>query len=245
MIKKLLSRLRGTAKQDRIRHKFPEITDDEVAIISRYRELTMTGLERQWALIGALRYLNRGGIAGDVVECGVWRGGNMMMARHLGRQSGVERDYYLFDTFTGMSEPTKEDVSHHGEAASVTFEQKQRPDHVDWCYASLEDVRANFSAAGLLDERVKFIKGKVEDTLRVEANVPKQIALLRLDTDFYESTRIELEVLYPRLVKGGVLIIDDYGYWKGAQQAVDEYFRDRNVLLMRIDRDARITIKQQ
>jgi O-methyltransferase len=84
----------------------------------------------------------------------------------------------------------------------------------------------------------------VEDT--IPASVPEQIALLRLDTDWYESTKCELEILFPRLVKGGVIIIDDYGCWQGARKAVDEYFNKNNIaiLLNRMDDTGRIGIKQ-
>jgi O-methyltransferase len=85
------------------------------------------------------------------------------------------------------------------------------------------------------------VKGKVEDT--IPANIPERIALLRLDTDFYRSTRHELEHLYPRLERGGVLIIDDYGAYVGARQATDEYFASRPFLLNRIDEHVRCGVK--
>jgi len=107
----------------------------------------------------------------------------------------------------------------------------------------LEEVRHNLSNVGYPDDRIKLVKGLVEATLPNKA--PSKIALLRLDTDWYESTRHELIHLYPRLAQRGVLIIDDYGHWEGAQKAVDEYIRDNNlpVLLNRIDYTGRIAIK--
>ena len=92
--------------------------------------------------------------------------------------------------------------------------------------------------------RVEFVQGRVENTLPAAA--PPEIAVLRLDTDWYESTRHELEHLYPRLVDGGVLIVDDYGYWQGARQAVDEYFGETGeaILLNRIDDTGRIAVKR-
>ena len=89
---------------------------------------------------------------------------------------------------------------------------------------------------------IKFIEGEVEKTLLYEENLPKKISILRLDTDFYSSTKKELEILYPRLVSGGVCIIDDYGYWKGARQAVDEYFGDQKWLHV-VDQTCRYLIK--
>jgi O-methyltransferase len=108
------------------------------------------------------------------------------------------------------------------------FNELQRDSHNDWCYASLDDVKANFRNAGLLDDNIIFVQGDVAVTLEVPNNLPERIATLRLDTDWYESTKKELQILYPRLSVGGVLIIDDYGYWAGAREAVDEYFKGCN-----------------
>jgi O-methyltransferase len=102
-----------------------------------------------------------------------------------------------------------------------TFKELQRDSHNDWCYASLDDVKANFRNAGLLNDNIMFIQGDVAVTLEV-------LAALRLDTDWYESTKKELEFLYPRLSVGGVLLVDDYGHWAGAREAVDEYFKRYN-----------------
>ena len=104
--------------------------------------------------------------------------------------------------------------------------------------------RGQSDAGGDCLPRVEFVQGRVENTLPAAA--PPEIALLRLDTDWYESTRHELEHLYPRLVDGGVLIVDDYGYWQGARQAVDEYFGETGeaILLNRIDDTGRIAVKR-
>jgi O-methyltransferase len=243
MIKALLRKIRPrhAPRLDRV---IPEISPAETALLERFSAYTMTSVERQWAVIRAIAYLNANRIPGDIVECGVWRGGNMLIAKEMSKGSPLARKFYLYDTFTGMSAPTEADVSLSGELADKTFRERQRSDHTDWVYASLDDVRGNFRDAGLLDEQVVFIKGKVEDTLREEANLPKTIALLRLDTDFYESTKAELEVLYPRLVPGGVMIVDDYGHWQGARKAVDEYFRDAHPLLIRVDYTARLMVKR-
>jgi hypothetical protein len=243
MIKALLRKI-WPRRAPQLERVIPEISPAEKALFQRFSAYTMTGPERQWALTSAIAYLNANRIAGDIVECGVWRGGNMLIAKALCKGSPLARRFYLYDTFTGMSAPTETDVTWLGQPAEKTFRERQRSDHTDWSYASLDDVRGNFRKAGLLDEQVVFIKGKVEDTLRVGVNLPKAIALLRLDTDFYESTKAELETLYPRLVSGGVIIIDDYGAWRGARKAVDEYFRDAHPLLIRIDFTARLMVKR-
>jgi O-methyltransferase len=243
MFKALLRKLRPP-RPPRLDRVIPEISPAQAALLERFSAYTMTSVERQWALVGAIDYLNANRIPGDIVECGVWRGGNMLIAKELCKGAPLPRKFYLYDTFTGMAAPTGADVTMSGEPAEKTFRARERADYTDWVYASLDDVRGNFRDAGLLDDAAVFVKGKVEDTLRDAANLPGAIALLRLDTDFYESTKAELETLYPRLVPGGVLIVDDYGHWQGARKAVDEYFRDAHPLLIRIDYTARLMVKR-
>lgn len=232
----------GREIQRRGAARFPEATPEELELIEKYSPYTMTGETAQWALLRAVRYLDDRRIPGDLVECGVWRGGNLMMVKEFRQKSSVPRRYFLFDTFAGMTAPTAADVGEHGEAASHIFDRRQKEGYNAWAYASLEEVTANFREHGLLDETVVFRKGPVETTLR-EAELPERVALLRLDTDWYESTRVELEVLYPRLSPGGVLIIDDYGSWEGARKATDEYFSRRPLLLNAVDKACRIAVK--
>jgi hypothetical protein len=116
-------------------------------------------------------------------------------------------------------------------------------DHNEWFYSPLDEVQANMRRTGLAPERFEFVRGRVEDT--IPARLPERIALLRLDTDWYESTRHELIHLFPLLEPGGVLIVDDYGAWEGARRAVDEYFDETGtkILLSRIDETGRIGVK--
>lgn len=183
--------------------------------------------------------LDRRGIEGDFVECGVLRGGHMLLSKAYERARSMQkRNYWLFDTFDGMPPPGKHDFKYSGEHASVSREQKGP----NWCRATLETVQHNFVSRGLLDDRVTFVKGMVEKTLRDTSNIPDRISFLRLDTDFYESTKIEMEVLYPLLVPGGVLVIDDYGFWRGSKRAVDEYFGSEPKFQV-IDSPARMMVK--
>jgi O-methyltransferase len=222
----------------------PDATARDLDTIRRVRAYTMTSAERQWALINAVRYVVQARVAGDIVECGVWRGGAAMAAALtlLGEGAG-DRRLWLYDTFAGMTEPAPDS---DGSAAVDEWRQHRRRDgESDWCRASLEDVRANMELTGYPAEHVRYVKGSIEETLRDPMNIPDRIAVLRLDTDWYESTRIELEKLYPRLAAGGVLIIDDYGYWQGARKAVDEFFAAgvAPILLNRIDETGRIGVK--
>lgn len=213
-------------------------------IIDRVKPYTMTSDQRLAALCDAVEYIVHRGIPGSIVECGVWKGGSSMAAAECLHSLGdIGRDIYLYDTFEGMSEPTEFDKEiNSGKSAEEMMASSTREDLV-WAYSSLDEVRSNLSKIKYPQEKIHFIKGKVEDT--IPATIPSQISLLRLDTDWYESTKHELENLFPLLSPGGVLIIDDYGHWDGARRAVDEYFSaaDRRVLLSRVDYTGRMTIK--
>jgi O-methyltransferase len=204
----------------------------------------MTSQERISALCHAVRYIERSNIPGDIVECGVWRGGSMMAAAlTLLAEGRSSRTLHLFDTFEGMPPPTSVDRSlESGELASKLLDEADRSSDL-WAYAAIEDVRDNLASVGYPQANIRFVKGDVQNTIPAEA--PSTIALLRLDTDWYESTKHELRQLFPRLSLGGVLIIDDYGYWDGARKAVDEYVSSNNVpiLLNRIDGTGRIAVK--
>jgi O-methyltransferase len=213
--------------------------------IAAVKPFTLTSVSRVGALCEAVRYLAGTGVQGAVVECGVWRGGSMMaVARTLLQCGDTSRHLYLFDTFQGMTAPTGKDVTFLGDSATrlLEVEAPADPESV-WCIASLQEVRRNMQTTGYPSACVHYVEGRVEDT--IPAQMPDSIALLRLDTDWYESTRHELEHLYPRLVKGGVLVLDDYGHWQGARQAVDEYFAHAGgrPLLHRIDYSGRLAIK--
>lgn len=220
----------------------PDFTAEEKAIIAKCLPFTMTSVERMASLLQAVTFIAKNKIPGDIAECGVWRGGSMMVtALTLLAHGDRSRSLYLYDTFEGMSSPTEHDRSLDGVAAVQQLNQEQRGTGI-WCYASMEDVRYNLLSTGYPSDKIHFIKGKVEDT--IPDVIPSHLSLLRLDTDWYESTKHELTHLFPKLDSSGVLIIDDYGHWQGARSAVDEYFREqnRNVYLHRIDYTGRILV---
>lgn len=186
--------------------KTPEEAIATVAIMTKSAQSP----ERLSFMAGALRRLDERGIEGDVVECGIWQGGYLILARML----SPDRLCWGYDTFTGMTEPGAFDVTRGG-----------RKGKAGKSAASMETVIANFERTGTYDpHRLRLIKGPVESTLTEAENRPDKIALLRLDTDWYASTKAELDHLWPLLVPGGVLIVDDYGHWMGARRAVTEYF---------------------
>jgi O-methyltransferase len=223
-------------------HAFPSDFDEaDKELYRRVGPYTMTTPPRIYALVRATEYV--ADVPGALVECGVWRGGSMMaVALTLLRLGITDRGLYLFDTFSGMTPPTDEDVRKTGERAADLLNSEERDADV-WAIASLDDVRDAVLSTGYPEERIHFVQGPVEETLPAAA--PERVALLRLDTDWYASTKHELEHLYPRLASGGVLLLDDYGYWQGARQAVDEFVAANNVhlLLNRIDHTARIAVK--
>ena len=226
--------------------QIPDLEPGFRDLYQRCSTYTMTTVERMYAVHQAAGHVARAGIPGDYVECGVWRGGSSMMAALTFKQAGDrDRTMWLYDTFEGMPEPTSEDAPNAIEGADVHDEwaRNEASDHNDWCYAPLDEVRANMRSAGVEGERLQLVKGKVEET--IPATIPERISLLRLDTDWYESTKHELDHLYPLLSPGGVLIIDDYGHWPGARQAVDEYLAEHGIhlLLGRIDYSGRIAVK--
>ena len=219
--------------------------DEDGETVKLVQPYTMTSPERIRALCSATRYIEQAGIQGAIVECGVWRGGSMMaVARTLMCLGKQNRNLYLFDTFEGMSEPGVHDVATTGETAKELLDHASRTqEDLIWCYAPLEQVKQAMSLTSYPAAHMHFVPGRVESTITEAA--PDRIALLRLDTDWYESTRHEMEQLFPRLSRGGVLILDDYGHWQGARRAVDEYFQGHQVkiLLHKIDYTGRVAVK--
>jgi len=212
-------------------------------LMVRCEPFTMTSRERMYSVFQAARYIARAGVPGDIVECGVWRGGSSMMAALTLAEEAQARRFWLYDTYEGMPEPGAEDYGLHGEDPHAEWARNQREEINEWCYAPLAEVRANLTGVGVGADRLELVVGKVEDT--IPAAAPEQIALLRLDTDWYESTLQHLEHHCARLVCGERLILDDYGHWGGVREAVDRYLREHGValLLNRVDYAGRMAVK--
>jgi O-methyltransferase len=223
----------------------PDFSDDIWSILRSIQHHTMTSPERVSALVEAVQFIVHNQIPGSIVECGVWRGGSMMaVALALKKAGDASRELHLFDTFEGMPKPSAADVDLNGRSAGGFFRKHQTgPDTSNFCRATMEEVRLAMNSTGYDESQVHLVKGRVEETIPKHA--PDSIALLRLDTDWYESTKHELEHLFPRLSKHGVLIIDDYGHWEGARKAVDEYFAENkiSILLSRVDYTGRVAVK--
>lgn len=226
--------------------KLPRDVEPEFAeIFAQVGDYTMTTPDCVYALFNATRHVIAQGVEGDFVECGVWKGGSAMTIALTLKHLGVtDRRIHLYDTFAGMTRPDEIDVRQRDGSDTISrWEMQQRDDHNDWAYAPLQEVKRNMASTGYPEEMLVYVEGKVEDT--IPARAPERIALLRLDTDWYQSTYHELVHLYPRVSPGGFLIIDDYGAYAGARQATDQYFAEQGgrPFLHRIDTAARIAVK--
>ncbi|MBN2143231.1 MAG: class I SAM-dependent methyltransferase [Candidatus Aureabacteria bacterium] len=227
--------------------RIPYAGEEEKHIMQICRPYTQTTPETMFALIRAVKYIVRNNIPGVFVECGVWKGGSAMAMAMMLDQLKYHREICLFDTFTGMPPGCDLDIDLDGNDEKWYREKSDQYVHAGsgaaWNASSLEEVRSNLAKIGNTLQQFRFIQGRVEETLPEKAN--SEIALLRLDTDFYSSTKHELIHLFPRLAKGGILIVDDYGHFLGARKAVDEYFRENNIAMFmnRVDYTAIIGVK--
>lgn len=233
---------------DEMRHtKLHDMTLDERTVFAEVCGFSCQLPEAIAQLCRSVEYLIEHEIEGDFVECGVYRGASIIaIIRTLQRLQVMDRDIWLYDTFDGMPKPDEIDqfcCEASGDAKQLWDESKREGGGSNWVRAELDDLKANISHVAYPQERMHFVKGLVEDT--IPATVPDKIALLRLDTDFYSSTKHELEHLFPRVVSGGVVIIDDYGAFQGSKQATDEYLKEQGlkVLLSRIDEHVRLFVK--
>jgi hypothetical protein len=226
------------------------LSPEERATIDRCRPYSLASAERLLGTIDAVEHAVTNDVPGSLVECGVWRGGSVLaMILTLQRHGVDDRDIYLYDTFEGMTEPGEHDTSPFDAPAAETWHEATAEGKQAWDYMFQPDtfgrdqVEALLLGTGYPAARLHFVVGPVETTLAEV--VPPAIAVLRLDTDWYESTRDELQHLYPLISPGGVLIIDDYGHWEGARRAVDEYFEQHGgrPLLSRTDYTGRMGVK--
>lgn len=217
-----------------------DLPDSFKTLYRAVKPYTMCGEDSVYTMASLVDYIEEHDISGDIVECGVWRGG-MMMAAALSLKS-YDRHLYLYDTFTGMDKPN-EDVD--GLRSITIYNDSVLKDGTSsWCRAHLEDVTKNMGTCGYDHSKIHYIKGRVEDT--IPSKSPRgDIAILRLDTDWYSSTKHELDHLFDKVVVGGAVIIDDYGAWQGSRSATDKFILERGLKyhLHRIDSSARYFIK--
>jgi O-methyltransferase len=193
---------------------------DKTTFTNIVKPNTMTTEERIHSLFDSLEYIRKNNIDGDLVECGVWKGGNILGIISYLHFYGIYRNVWLYDTFDGMINPSEHDLDHNG---SLPYEW------VGKCKSDLDYVKGILKVCDYPENMIKFVKGDICLTLEDDINIPKKISLLRLDTDWYESTKKEMQILYPKLVNNGILIVDDYGHWQGCKLAIDEYVKQHNI----------------
>jgi hypothetical protein len=250
----MISLMNGGGVRQRVRRSVRSLFEPEpepvkdlepefLTLYEKCKPFSMVSLERMYGVYSAVRHITTSRVPGSIVECGVWRGGCMMLAALALRREKEKRQLFLFDTFAGMTKPTEKDTGPDGSEAVTMWLDQRQANGSNWLSVPLKEVKRNLAQTGYPEDLLTFVQGDVLRTIPKEA--PDEIALLRLDTDWYESTMHELEHLYPRLAPGGVLIIDDYGHWKGAREAVDEYLAalDGPPFLMRTDYTGRMGVK--
>lgn len=248
ILKKILLNFNISVSKLHPERQYPiELEEDEknfIEFISK-NELSMCSKEKLVSTLLSCKNVVKNNISGDFVECGVWRGGNSLIAAFIFNKYQSNKKIYLFDTFEGMTPPTEDEFHLLSKKKSINTFQEYKNKSIQWCGASIDEVKKNFKNLNLLNENIIFIKGDVSQTLmKYNKNIQK-ISVLRLDTDFYESTKIELKYLYPKVETSGLIILDDYGHWSGSKKAVDEFFEVNNIhpFLIPIDYAARIMIK--
>jgi O-methyltransferase len=201
---------------------------DQYGFTDNDKRLSMVSVSRLWAAISAVKYVVDNELPGDIVECGVWRGGCALAMASTLEYLKSDKKVFLYDTFSGMTEPGDADIETlTGLSLQDEYNRRKIEGNssiVNWDYGdiSVKKVSHEFHRRGLGD-RVVFVEGDVRETLSPAMKEPSEISILRLDTDWYDTTLHELNVLYPRLVSRGVLLVDDYGHFDGARKAVDEY----------------------
>lgn len=229
LLTRIFSKFSDFQLQKRKRSVSSDMDSDFRQIFEECEPYSMTSMERMYALFKAVKYIIENNIPGDFVECGVWRGGSsMIIASTLKLLNITDRKIYLYDTFEGMPKPGENDNKFRGDIIGQEVWKKEQKKG-GWLVATQEEVKNNLTKIDYPEKNLVFVKGMVEETIPKIA--PEQISLLRLDTDFFDSTYHEFVHLYPKLSEKGILIIDDYGSWKGSREATDKYFKENNISL--------------
>ena len=209
------------------------------------KNLSSKKVEFFLTLENILDYLVSNKIDGEIVECGVFKGANCRFICDYLKTNGLEdKKIYLYDTFEGMPRASSEDININSKKNYNEFldnNSKSSSLKNFYRYENINNVEKNLLSTNYDKNKIFFIKGLVEET--IPKKIPEKICLLILDTDYYKSTKHELNHLYPLLIKGGIIIIDDYGTWSGVKKAVDEYFDHLNDFISFIDHKTIFLIK--
>lgn len=209
---------------------------EKLWLFNKVYPYTMSGYKRLSNVYQLANAIEKKNIKGAFVECGVWKGGCSAIMAYIAKKTGSNRKIWLFDSFEGLPEPTKED----GLMAQQYAENKAagKLKSIEKCVGPLEDVnKVMFEVLKLKKENIVIKKGWFQNSLPREKENIGPIAILRLDGDWYESTKVCLDNLYDKVIIGGYIIIDDYGHWEGAKRALEDFFKERGIKpnLVKID----------
>lgn len=192
----------------------------------------------------AVKYILQNNIEGCIIECGVESGNfEHIWINELMKNNSI-RDIYLFDTFGGLVEPTEYDYTckdskiyqMNKDEVYITWKNQVINEKVNgWCYTPLDKVKQRLNSTGYPQNNLHYVVGDVMETLKDKTTIPEKIAILRLDTDWYESSKYELEQMYDNVVRGGIIIFDDYYHWDGQRRATDDFFKSRNINYIFVD----------
>lgn len=209
---------------------------EKIALFKKVYPYTMVGFKRLSNVYELAKDIEKNKISGAFVECGVWKGGCIAAMAFVASKASSQRKIWLFDSFEGLPEPTEKDgfeaKNYSGDKSSGKLET------INKCVGLVEDVnKIFFDVLRIKPENVVIKKGWFQDTFPIEKNKIGPISILRLDGDWYESTKCCLANLYDIVIPGGYIIMDDYGHWEGARRAAEEFFAFKNIKpdLIKID----------
>jgi O-methyltransferase len=188
----------------------------------------------------AIIYCEEHNINGSFVECGVASGlQEVIICDTIIKSNYKLRHIFMFDTFSGNTMPGEKDYTIYNNRSNVHYTNTQiidictnhRNNHngKNLCEESLYTVKNNIKTTNYPEEYLHFIEGDIMETLNNPINIPSEIAILRLDTDWYDSSKFELQKLFKNVVDGGVIILDDYYLWNGQKEATDEFLKENNL----------------
>ena len=214
------------------RLKSNQLENDLIRICKKY-EFNRTSENTLWDTFNLVKKIITNNVQGDLVECGVETGHSLVLFQKIIEFFNLKNiKIYGYDTFEGTPQPSTVDFNKYGTPLKEQFENRKINKKTSgWNNVSQDVVQSNFVNNTKLNNNLKLIKGKVEDTLVNEKNLPEKISLLKLDTNLYESTKIQLKILSPRVQKGGIIIIDNYFNYSGIKKATDEYFEKKKYLI--------------
>lgn len=217
-----------------------EVDDEQRDLLKSFEKKCLASELNLWSIYQSLEYIKNRDIDGDIVECGVYNGSTLSFIGLISEKLKLEKKIWGYDTFDGFVIDAYSDKD-------TDFKTGKKINHEDSdIYYSLEEVKENIISNDPQNfEKYNLVKGDILQTLNEEKNVPEKISFLRLDTDIYKTTKKQLEVLFNRLVFGGILHIDDYGICPGVKKAVDEFFYNKKIWLHRVDMSCRYLIKER